>query len=192
MVGFVDDGHIPVRLEQVFNQCRLRHQEVDGHDDVVALHERVRLCFILGHAHKKPADVAFIKQSKELVEAALHLDHPLVFERFRDNHERALDTAPRLERMPNHARLNRLSEAHFVREHQPRERGAGTCAVAKVILVRNHVHTRANHTTDRRRSPLVIHFHRIFMAQKITGRANIVIGQGLKKHNRSSGRNLRA
>ena len=192
MVGFINDGHIPVRLQKVFDQCRLSHQKVDGHNDVVTLHERIGLRFVFCDTHKQTTDVAFVHQRKELVETALHFNHPLVLQRFRNNHERTLDAASRLESMPNHARFNRLTQAHFVRKHKPRERRARACAVAKVILVRDHVHTRANHAANRRRNPLVIHFHRIFMTQKITRRTHFVIGQGLKQHSRSSGRNLRA
>ena len=180
MVGFINDGHVPGRLQKVFNQSRLRHQKVNGHDDVVTLQERIGFRLVFSDAHEKPANVAFIHQRKELVETSLHFDHPLVLQRFRDNHERTLDAASRLESMPNHARFNRLTQAHFVRKHKPRERRARACAVAKVILVRDHVHTRTNHAANRRRRPLVIHFHRIFMTQKITRRANFVIGQGLK------------
>ena len=191
MVSFVNDGHVPVRLEQVFNQRRLRHQEINGHDDIVTLQERVRFRLVLRNTHEESANVAFIHKRKELVEAALHLDHPLVLQRLRDNHERTLDTATRLEGMPNHARFNRLSKPNFVRKHKPRQCRTGACTVAKVILVRDHAHTRANHAADRRREPLVIHFHRVFMTQKITRRTNLVISQSLKEHRRTSRRNFR-
>ena len=191
MVGFIDDGHVPVRLQEVFDQRRLRHQEIKRYDNIVTLQERVRLRFVFSHAHKQTTDVAFIHQRKELVKTALHFNHPLVFERFRNNHERTLNSAPRLEGMPNHTRFNRLSKPHFVRKHKPWECRARAGAVAKVILVRDHVHARANHATDWRRCPLVIHLHRIFMTQKIARRANFVIGQSLEQHSRSSRRKFR-
>ena len=124
MVGFIDDGHIPVRLQKVFDQCRLSHQKVDGHDDVVTLHERIGLRLVFGDTHKQTTDVTFVHQRKELVETSLHFNHPLVLQRFRDNHERTLDTTSRLESMPNHARFNRLTQTHFIRKHEPRERRA--------------------------------------------------------------------
>jgi hypothetical protein len=61
--------------------------------------------------------------------------------------------------MPNHTRLDSLSEANLVAQHKARERRLATGTVAQVILVRNHAHARANHASHRRRLPHARKFH---------------------------------
>ena len=160
VVRLVNNRHVPVRLEQVLDKGGLAHEEIDGHDDVIALQERIWLFFILPDTYKKATDKTFVDQRKELVEAALHFDHPLVLERLGHNNKRTGNTAAHTQRMPDHARFDCLAQADFVTQHKARERRFATGTVTQVILVRNHAHTRANHASHRRRLPHARKFHR--------------------------------
>ena len=159
VVRLVDDGHVPLRLEQVLDKCGLANQKINRDDDVVTLQERVRLGLVLGDTDEQPADIAFVHQRKELVEAALHFDHPLVLQGLGHNDERTGNTAAHAQGMPYHARLNSLSEADFVAQHKARKSGFATGTMAQVVLVRNHAHARANHATHGRRLPHARKFH---------------------------------
>ena len=159
VVSLVDDGHVPLRLEQVLDKRGLAYQEVDGDNNVVTLQERVRLGLVLGNPHKESANKALVDQRKELVEATLHFDHPLVLQGLGNNNERTGNTAAHAQRMPNHTRFDGLSKSHFVAQHKARKCGFAAGTVTQVVLVRNHAHARADHAPHGRRLPHARKFH---------------------------------
>ena len=154
VVGLVYDGHVPINLEQVFDQGDLLDEKLHGNDKVVAPHKGVWLGLVLFHVHENALHVTVVHQGEQLVEAALHFYHPLVFQGIGNENQGLFDTATGLEGMPNHARLDGLAQAHLVRKHEPRECRAGAGPIAKVILVRNLIDTGPNHATHRRGLPL--------------------------------------
>ena len=190
VVRFVDNHHVPSRLEQVFDQSGLLDQEVDGANNIVCNRERIRAVIVV--VHEQALDVAFVHQREQVVKATLHFHKPLVLQRFGHNNQSTGQAAAGLECMPNHAGFNRLTEAHFVREHQARERRTVAGAAAQVILVRNHRGTRANHATHRRRNPLARKFHGRFSATELHTVRHAIFHEGLEQVRRTRNRNLAA
>ncbi|MNF76410.1 hypothetical protein D3C84_585230 [compost metagenome] len=161
VMRFVDDQQIPLGFQHLLEAAALLAQEVEAAD-----HQLLRLERILGV--RKGLDAALlVKQGEVQVEAAQHLDQPLVLQGLRQQDEHALGTTREQLLMDDHARLYGLAQTHLV--GQQHARGiAMTHFVGNIELMRDQADLAAGQAAGRIAATLVL-VDQGFVAQGKTG-----------------------
>ena len=190
MVRFVNNRQIPFRAQKILSHCGLAHHKFDRTDDIVHLVKRIRIIAFLLTAFEEAAEEAFIHQREHVVEAAIHFCHPLVLQGFRNKDQRARDAARAMQGMPDHTGFNRLAQTNFIRKHQTRYRTGTASPLAKIILVRNQIHARTDHASNRRPLPFARKFIRRFTTYELLIIGTIATDQ-LRKNIGNTRRRLR-
>ena len=117
-------------------------------------------------AFEKSADEALVHKRERMVEAAHHFRHPLMLQDSGTRTSVRTTRAAALERVPDHSCFDRLAESDFIGKHQARKLAFAAGALAKVILVRNQIHARADHAAHRRDLPFTGKHIRALPAQE--------------------------
>ena len=142
MVRFVDHHQIPLRLRQQLKALLVAAHEIErANNQLFGLESVVAVVLRFG--------VAVVVEQREVeVEAAQHLDQPLMLQSFRHDDQHALGAPGQQLLLDNHAGFDGFAEAHFVRQQHAR-RMAAAHVVGDMQLVRDQVGAHAAQTAYR-------------------------------------------
>ncbi len=141
VVRFVDHQQVPVGIKQRGLGLGIVHQPFQGNQRQLAVFERVA-----GVAFDK---ALFVEQRHFQVEAATHLDQPLVLQVFRDYDQYTVGAATEQLAVNHQACFDGFTQAHFVGQQNP---WGDTVSdfTGNVQLVRDRLRTHATQAPQRR------------------------------------------
>ncbi len=149
VMRLIDDQQIPLRFQDLFEATTLLAQEVEAAD-----HQLFGFEGILRISESLDAAL-LVKQGEVQVEAAQHLDKPLVLQGFGQQDQHAMGAAGEQLLMDDHARFDGLAEAHFVSQQYARG-VAVSHFVGNIKLVRDQADFPASQTAGRIATALVL------------------------------------
>ncbi|MNF60298.1 hypothetical protein D3C84_419120 [compost metagenome] len=141
VVGFVDHQQIPTGSKQCVLRLFVVDQPFQRDQRQLGVFERVG-----GIAFD---ETFFVEQRNLQVEAAAHLDQPLVLEVFRDEDQHAVGAAREQLAMDHQTGLDGFTQTHFVRQQNSRRDAVGDFA-SNVQLVRDWLSAYATQAPERR------------------------------------------
>ena len=151
MVRLIHHHDVPARGERLRAAALIAREQPDAaqHQLIVEKWICLRLIRLDGRAP------LLIKQVKPQVEAAQQFHEPLVDQRLRHENQRP-PHSPRLEQpMHNQARLNRLAQAHFIRQQNPRSQPPRHLG-REIKLMRQQINAPAGEPAHRRLPPTML------------------------------------
>ena len=116
MMSLIHDQQIPPRLDHLRHSFWIRDQKVRATQHQLAIQKGIRLRIIVGN-RRTPR---LVKERESQIKSPIQLHKPLMSQRFRHQNQHSLGASGQLETVQNQARLNRLSQSHFIRQQYPR------------------------------------------------------------------------
>ena len=149
MVSFVDNQQIPLGFQHLLEATTLLAQEIEAAD-----HQLFGLEGVLCIGERLDAAL-LVKQGEVQVEAAQHLDQPLVLERFGQQDQHPMGAAGEQLLMNDHARFDGFAQTHLVRQQYTRG-VAVTHFMGDIELVRDQADPATGQTASRVATTLVL------------------------------------